>query len=812
MAALARSGSGDRASLRTGSGRWFHLDVVQRVKAKLARGPSEQETLARVRHILEMLCLTSKPEEITYNDVKREWGKQFAPKAFDARKKTVQKLLESFHGLATYTKANKKIPKDMVRRGHMVASVGMTQKFWFQWLGASQPNDPRQARAAYYFTLETELGHDVAVGFDASFGGASGGSKGSAGRGGSSGSGVEDGRSTTTGEAKTAEADGVVSRITVGASVKMRSFCFRRRASASFVNGTVVRVNDDGTSVDVQFRDTIQEGVLLHNVQLSAEHEGTVPEWQWFGARVGTAHGAHETWCAAFGADLAPGARRVLALVARGYPAIVANCPLLPALVGILLCVMPEGATVAAVRTLIGKSQKYLVTALTDDSRATVVGVVLRLVKKYAKKTLRHLTTLVNGDVARKRALDTFIWDAFHGMLSWGGTTAWRAGASGTVEAHGGRMLSSAGRVRLMDAYLHEGKKVLYRFVVALFREGQRRVLACDTFDAALRALHGGALVRPGMQRHAALAKAAFGLRRLSRRDIQRFTQQVAAGILSAGGDAGWQMVQNLSVESLGSDDKSRLVTDEPWMELRQVSEVSTGVSASGSNTAAAKTEEEGTAAAPTSAVVRYHPKVFGVTAGENLLDAERMGVVQPFLPPTYQVQDARLLFTTSTDGYDLAELYARAAQHGGAQLILVRPAAERGKEGVVPLVGGFCSVPLDPLPLGVRVDMRNPECLLFRLQGADGPAEGQAFPVCYNEVEPNALPVRQRLLRSTMEFLQIGVPACAEMRNSGLMLDDGLRNAYCGPCDVFGGQCALGEAYRSFVAGVVELYGLEMS
>ena len=89
--------------------------------------------------------------------------------------------------------------------------------------------------------------------------------------------------------------------------------------------------------------------------------------------------------------------------------------------------------------------------------------------------------------------------------------------------------------------------------------------------------------------------------------------------------------------------DKSRLVTDEPWMDLRQVSKVSTGVSASGSNTAAAKTEEEGTAAAPTSAVVRYHPKVFGVTAGENLLDAERMGVVQPFLPPTYQVQDARL-------------------------------------------------------------------------------------------------------------------------------------------------------------------------
>lgn len=194
---------------------------------------------------------------------------------------------------------------------------------------------------------------------------------------------------------------------------------------------------------------------------------------------------------------------------------------------------------------------------------------------------------------------------------------------------------------------------------------------------------------------------------------------------------------------------------------------------------------------------------------GKNVLDLLN---IQQFLPPTHQQYDLKLLFTTNEDGCRLDTLYTRSPSdqdRNVASVLIVRPANETCLIGVML----SCSW----RPTGLSVDRRNPQCVLFRLNGKE---DSMKWNINYKmkehaDVHGEEGPeggvsnVDQRIVNTTSEFLQIGISNT--INQSGLYLDNKLNVGYAGTCDIFSG----GRAYRKegedekFSVGVVELYGL---
>jgi uncharacterized membrane protein YgcG len=493
---------------------------------------------------------------------------------------------------------------------------------------------------------------------------------------------------------------------------------------------------------------------------------------------------------------------------------------LLPSMCGILLHALSECHAAAALRAAVSQSQTYLVTAHTSESKEIVVQVLLRLLKRYASAGVwRALDTCRRDDAAcgaRPDCVVRFLWHAFHKMLV--------------------GFLGQEDRARLMDVYFREGKKVLYRFVIALVLSESRAIGKCKSGTDLAEVLAGmrlqGVVDARYEGRYRVLARRAFKLRNLKRKHIATYKEDAMLapdesirGLEPSVFGKGAALLGGVAVGGDGG-----------------------GGGGGGSGGGGGEAEEvaltvaaAGRALADGGMSVNYISKLDGIADdGSSLLDVALMRVVQKCLPMKYQLYDATLIFTSAKDGCKLATLYGKCAAHGGPMFCVVRPVAVRGEEDAAPLAGAFSSVPFHPLSPGVRIDTRNPDSRLFRLRpdpasfemveedavevGAEGgeeteeeeEKEGGSLPSSSSSAAmtiSSAVPSRRsRGMRMTSQLFQVGVPATARIESSGLLLDTVLGTAYCGPCDVYGGVAILGRAYERFTVAVVEVYGLVLT
>ena len=140
---------------------------------------------------------------------------------------------------------------------------------------------------------------------------------------------------------------------------------------------------------------------------------------------------------------------------------------MLPHLCLVALELLPEALAHLILRHLITQSQRYLF--ITDASSRghprLYAGVLQKIIRRYNKKLFRHLTSL--GDPVR---LDYILWELLHGVIFL-------------------HLQTKEDRLRLVDVYLNEGSKVLFRFSAALLIIKAEEILQCRDCDSFHRLL-----------------------------------------------------------------------------------------------------------------------------------------------------------------------------------------------------------------------------------------------------------------------------------------------------------------------------------
>jgi len=710
------------------------------------RTPASTTDIANVLHYL----LETNPSSdcTTYNVVKKQCLEQFTLDSFETHKTYLKQLLKSREQL--YVKGTNQLnvlSKTTIRTGLLPLSTKETQTVWTRWTGTARHQNQNQrnteqrrqhSQLVYENVLNDQLGHQWATRFK---------------------------QATMARRNDTAH-------FQQGDQVQYTKTCLARTAIATntCVSGTILQIHSTESTCHVQFNESKEDAVVeqyqLRKCNITATPSPTTAApptttttsgeqkdntsgmtMVWFGS----AFTSKQEWSALYGAQHATSGLRLTNTLANMYSALSQCNPLLPSIIGIMLHVVPEAMIFTMVQQLVEASEKYLIAPHTIASPLTVVPVCMSLIKTYGGPSFHnHLYTHL--DV-------TIVWRMFVQFLS-------------------NTQLNLSLQIRLLDVYLKEGIKVLYRFVVGIFLINKKSLMHCQSTQDMSTFLLSSCMHYSHLD-YMALAKKAFNLNNLQRKKI----------------------------DALGEHFNAQGSNVYRW-------DLSSMVRPGGGG----KSATEGGAATTvrtTSAANALH--IVG-TAGTllNNQESNNLALLHSFLPPTYQQYDLKLLYTSSEDGCRLSTLYQRAPSDDMAlssSILIVRPANEP-----TCLIGCMLSCSFRPLPH--TIDRRNPDCVLFCLNGKNG---SQCWKVDYSESgggkeqEGNpgkALSVDQRIVNASEGYLQIGVSSTANFEQSGLYLDDKLNVGYSGACDVFG----CGKAYArdeedgggsKFMVGVVELYGL---
>ena len=193
-------------------------------------------------------------------------------------------------------------------------------------------------------------------------------------------------------------------------------------------------------------------------------------------------------------------ASRILCTIAsthgRNLPKML--CPMLPALVHLLLEEVDESSTFSVLQGLLKRSGSHLCTENTTRGKKTYPKLCLELVSKYNNPLGKHLSSLRGG-----KLLQRTLWTVFHRFL---------------VD-----VLSRQSWRHFTTVFLFEGEKILVRFVVALLFFHEKQLLKFRKVQQVR-----DHILANRVPFHA-LAKIAFSIRNLKRKTLDKRHSELAS-------------------------------------------------------------------------------------------------------------------------------------------------------------------------------------------------------------------------------------------------------------------------------------------